>query len=130
MAADLVDTEAVGIAEVAERTGLTPDTLRWYEREGMIPRVARGGDRRRRYDEQSVQRIELLVRLRATGMPTVQMREFAELLSGGIETHKRRLEILVAHRQRILASLQRLAECLDAVDTKIVHYRRLEGESS
>lgn len=130
MAVDLVDTEAVGIAEVAERTGLTPDTLRWYEREGMIPPVARGGDRRRRYDEQSVQRIELLVRLRATGMPTVQMREFAELLSGGIETHKRRLEILVAHRQRILARQQRLAECLDAVDTKISHYRRLEGEGS
>jgi DNA-binding transcriptional MerR regulator len=130
MAVDLVETEAVGIAEVAGRTGLTPDTLRWYEREGMIPRVPRGGDRRRRYDEQSVQRIELLVRLRATGMPISEMREFAELLAGGIETHKRRLELLLAHRRRIVARQQRLAECLDAVDTKISHYRRLEGERS
>jgi len=130
MAVDLVETEAVGIAEVAGRTGLTPDTLRWYEREGMIPRVPRGGDRRRRYDEQSVQRIELLVRLRATGMPTREMREFAQLLSGGIETHKRRLEILLAHRQRIVTRQQRLVECLDAVDTKISYYRRLEREGS
>ena len=128
MAPDLVDTEALGIAEVAERTGLTPDTLRWYEREGMIPRVARGTDRRRRYDEQSVQRIELLVRLRATGMPTSEMREFAQLLAGGIETHKRRLEILLAHRRRIVIRQKRLAECLDAVDTKISYYSRLEGE--
>ena len=128
MAVDLVETEAVGIAEVAERTGLTPDTLRWYEREGMIPSVPRGGDRRRRYDEQSVQRIELLVRLRATGMPTREMREFAQLLSGGLETHKRRLEILSAHRQRIVTRQQRLAECLDAVDAKISYYRRLERE--
>jgi DNA-binding transcriptional MerR regulator len=130
MAVDLVGTEAIGIAEVAERTGLTPDTLRWYEREGMIPSVPRGGDRRRRYDESSVQRIELLVRLRATGMPTSEMREFAQLLSGGIETHTRRLEILLAHRRRIVDRQQRLAECLDAVDTKISYYRRLEREGS
>jgi DNA-binding transcriptional MerR regulator len=129
MAVDLVDA-AFGIAEVAERTGLTQDTLRWYEREGMIPPVARGTDRRRRYDEQSVQRIELLVRLRATGMPTCEMREFAELLAGGTETHKRRLELLLAHRRRILARQQRLAECLDAVDTKISYYHRLEGKQS
>jgi DNA-binding transcriptional MerR regulator len=130
MAVDLVDTDAFGIAEVAERTGLTQDTLRWYEREGMIPRVARGADRRRRYNEQSVQRIELLVRLRATGMPTSEMREFAELLAGGIETHQRRLEILLAHRERIVARQQRLTDCLDAVDTKISYYSRLEGERS
>jgi DNA-binding transcriptional MerR regulator len=130
MATDLVDTEALGIAEVAERTGLTQDTLRWYEREGMIPRVARGGDRRRRYDERSVQRIELLVRLRATGMPTSEMREFSQLLAGGIETHNRRLEILSSHRQRIVAEQQRLAECLDAVDFKISNYSRLKGEGS
>jgi DNA-binding transcriptional MerR regulator len=128
MATEVADIQALGIAEVAERTGLTPDTLRWYEREGMIPRVARGTDRRRRYDEQSIQRIELLVRLRATGMPTSDMREFAELLAGGIETHKRRLEILMAHRQRIVSRQQGLAECLDAVDAKIDFYRRNERE--
>jgi hypothetical protein len=60
----------------------------------------------------------------------VDLVEFAELLSGGIETHKRRLEILLAHRQRIVARQQRLAECLDAVDTKISYYRRLEREGS
>jgi hypothetical protein len=70
------------------------------------------------------------VRLRATGMPTSEMREFAELLSGGIETHKRRLDLLVAHRQRIIARQQRLADCLDAVDTKIDYYRRLERDGS
>jgi hypothetical protein len=63
-------------------------------------------------------------------MPTSEMREFAELLSGGIETHKRRLDLLIAHRQRIVSRQQRLAECLDAVDTKIDYNRRLERERS
>jgi hypothetical protein len=51
---------------------------------------------------------------------------FAKMLSGGIEIHQRRLDILVAHRARIVAKQQRLAECLDAVDTKITFYRRSE----
>jgi hypothetical protein len=52
------------------------------------------------------------------------------LVSGGIQTHKRRLEILSDHRPRIVASHQGRAECLDAVDTKISYYSRLEGEGS
>jgi DNA-binding transcriptional MerR regulator len=119
----------MSIAEVAERTGLTPDTLRWYEREGMFPPVPRGSDRRRRYDELSIQRIELLVRLRATGMPTAEMRAFAELLAGGTDTHTRRMQMLQAHRERVVARQQQLQECLDAVDAKIDHYRRQEKDA-
>lgn len=130
MVGDLAEPEAVGIAGVAERTGLTPDTLRWYEREGLFPRVARGADGRRRYDEQSIQRIELHVRLRATGMPTKEMRTFVDLLGGGTETHQQRLQLLAAHRERICRQQQQLADCLQAVDAKIEHYRRLGKDNT
>jgi len=113
------------ISEVAAVTGLTQDTLRWYEREGMIPTIARGSDRRRRYSERDVRLIELLVKLRTTGMPTSDMQRFAVLLAGGAETHGRRLSLLLEHRERILAQQARLDDALAALDTKVDHYRAL-----
>ena len=69
-------TDHLGIADVAKQTGLTQDTLRWYERQGVIPPVPRQGDGRRSYDEASVRIIQLIVRLRRTGMPVEDMRQF------------------------------------------------------
>jgi DNA-binding transcriptional MerR regulator len=86
------------IAEVAELTGLSKDTLRWYEREGLFPRVERGTDRRRRYTQRQVDLLGLLVRLRRTGMPTAEMRRFSQLLTEGAATHGQRLALLAAHR--------------------------------
>ena len=113
------------ISEVAAITGLTQDTLRWYEREGMIPTIARGSDRRRRYSERDVRLIELLVKLRTTGMPTSDMQRFAVLLAGGAETYWRRLSLLLEHRERIRAQQARLDDALAALDTKVDHYRAL-----
>ncbi|GAF45938.1 MerR family transcriptional regulator [Rhodococcus wratislaviensis] len=113
------------ISEVAAITGLTQDTLRWYEREGMIPTIARGSDRRRRYSERDVRLIELLVKLRTTGMPTSDMQRFAVLLAGGTETYGRRLSLLLEHRERIRAQQARLDDALAALDTKVDHYRAL-----
>ena len=53
-------TDHLGIADVAKQTGLTQDTLRWYERQGVIPPVPRRGDGRRSYDEASVRIIQLI----------------------------------------------------------------------
>lgn len=115
----------LGIAEVSELTGLSQDTLRWYEREGLFPRVARGADRRRRYSPRQVGLLRLLVRLRRTGMPTKEMRQFSQLVSGGAATHGQRLALLAAHRERILARLTELQADLTALDEKASHYRWL-----
>jgi len=55
---------------------------------------------------------------------------FAALLTGGLDTRQRRLQIVMAHRQRIVAGQQRLADCLDAVDAEISYYRRTERQES
>ncbi|WP_072689089.1 MerR family transcriptional regulator [Rhodococcus marinonascens] len=119
----------VSISEVASTTGLTQDTLRWYEREGMIPGIARGSDRRRRYSDRDVRLIELLVKLRNTGMPTSEMQRFAALLEGGAETYGRRLSVLLEHRERIVAQQSKLHDALAALDTKVDHYRALIADS-
>lgn len=91
----------LGIAEVARLSGLRQDTLRWYEREGPLPAVRRGSDRRRRYTRRDASLVGMLAKLRESGMPTEDMREFSRLVAGGAATHGRRLVILERHRDRI-----------------------------
>lgn len=113
------------IAEVSERTGLTKDTLRWYEREGLIPRVDRGPSGYRAYDEPAVRMIELVVRLRRTGMPVREMRDFVTMIGEGAASHGRRMALLTEHRRRVLAQVAQLGEDLDSIDDKVDHYARL-----
>lgn len=115
----------LGIAEVAEVTGLSPDTLRWYEREGLLPRVERDANQRRRYSPRTVRLLETLVRLRRTGMPVREMREFTRLATEGAATHAQRLALLAAHRERVVARLAELTDDLAALDEKTEHYKLL-----
>lgn len=122
-----IETEQVtrGIAEVAELTGLSADTLRWYEREGLIPRMNRTSAGRRCYDAMDVRIIHLIVRLRRTGMPVAEIRDFLRLYEEGAASHGRRITLLETHRLRVLDAQARLAADLAAVDDKIEHYRDL-----
>lgn len=86
------------ISHVAQRTGLSIDALRWFEREGLFPRVPRDAGGRRRFSDDDIERVQLMLRLRRTGMPVRDMRRFIELLAGGEETHAERLELLFAQR--------------------------------
>ncbi|WP_420038655.1 MerR family transcriptional regulator [Gordonia sp. MP11Mi] len=113
------------IADVSARTGLTRDTLRWYESEGLIPAVPRNSAGVRRYDEATVRMVDLLVRLRRTGMPVAVMRDFVTLVAQGARTHGRRMRLLEDHRDEIASRIRELADDLDAVDAKIGHYRQL-----
>ncbi|AMT72751.1 MerR family transcriptional regulator [Mycobacteroides immunogenum] len=110
------------ISHVAQQTGLSIDALRWFEREGLFPRVPRDGGGRRRFSDGDIERVQLMLRLRRTGMPVRDMRRFIELLAGGEETHAERLELLFAQRVRILAAMERLTEDLSVVDFKVAHY--------
>ncbi|MBQ1445482.1 MAG: MerR family transcriptional regulator [Renibacterium sp.] len=112
----------LSISDVSDATGLSQDTLRWYEREGMFPRIARGGDRRRKYSEEDIGRIMLLVKLRRTGMSVHDMQRFVQLLAGGAETHQERMTLLLEHRIKVLSQLEQVQSDLAAVDVKIAYY--------
>ncbi len=111
------------IAEAAERTGLTPDTLRYYERDGlMLRRVDRSTTGHRRYSDADLNWIALLNCLRGTGMPIREVRRYAELVRAGDGNEQDRLELLRAHRQNVLAQLAEVTEHLGAIDRKIGIY--------
>ena len=70
----------ISISAMAAESGLSMDTLRWYEKEGMLPPVGRGVDGRRRYAPADRNLVLLLARLRETGMTTRAMKEFVALV--------------------------------------------------
>jgi DNA-binding transcriptional MerR regulator len=110
------------IAEAAERTGLTRHALRYYERDGLMLGVGRAGSGHRRYSERDLGWIELIAKLRATGMPIREVRRYAELVRAGDGNEDERLALLRAHRERVRAQLETMAAYLDAIDLKIGHY--------
>lgn len=119
------------IAEAAESVGLTSDTLRYYERDGLLLRpVPRSSSGHRRYAEADVRWIVLVTRLRATGMPIRDVRRYADLVRAGDGNELQRLELLQAHREQVLQQLAEVTSHLGAIDHKIGIYedrlRRLE----
>jgi DNA-binding transcriptional MerR regulator len=113
----------LSIAAAAERTGLTPDTLRYYEHDGLMLRpVGRTSSGHRRYTDADLRWIELLTRLRGTGMPIRDVRRYAELVRTGDGNEEERLALLRAHRQLVLAQLAEVQEHLGAIDAKIGIY--------
>ena len=117
-------SEELTISEAAERTGLTRHTLRYYERDGLMLSVGRAGSGHRRYSERDLGWIELITKLRATGMPIREVRRYAELVRAGDGNEDERLALLRAHRERVLARLDTLAAHLDAIEMKIGYYAR------
>ena len=111
------------IARAAELTGLTPDTLRYYERDGLLlTSVGRSATGHRRYRESDLRWIELINCLRGTGMPIRDVRRYAALVRSGAGTEGARLELLRAHRQQVLDQLAEVTAHLGAIDKKIDIY--------
>ena len=114
---------SLSIAEAAEKTGLTAHTLRYYERDGLLlATVDRSASGHRRYSERDLTWIEMVTRLRATGMPIRDVRRYAELVRDGDGNEAERLALLLAHRARVEAQLAEVTGHLRAIDYKIALY--------
>ena len=110
------------IDEAAERTGLSKHTLRYYEREGLLPPVGKASSGHRRYSDDDLGSVRFLQLLRATGMPIREMKEFVALTWAGDHTVAERVEVLTAYRTALRERMARDAEHLDALDRKIGYY--------
>ncbi|MDQ0372468.1 MerR family transcriptional regulator [Cellulomonas humilata] len=116
---------SLSIAEAADATGLTTHTLRYYERDGLLlDAVDRAPSGHRRYSEDDVGWIRMITRLRSTGMPIREVREYADLVRAGDGNEAERLQLLVAHRDRVRLQLAEVATHLEAIEFKIGLYER------
>src|SRR6476646_6933744 len=103
----------LSVSDAAAKVGLTPHTLRWYEQEGLVEPVLRDTAGRRRYQPADLERLNLLTKLRSTGMSVRDMRRYAELIAAGEATFAERLALLEAHRARVLDRIAELAQDLE-----------------
>jgi DNA-binding transcriptional MerR regulator len=110
------------ISGVAGRTGVSIDTLRYYERIGLIHGVGRLSNTHRRYTESDIQWIQFLLRLRVIGMSIQQMLEYARLQRLGESTLRERVAMLKAHHDQVETHIQQVQEYLVVLDSKITMY--------
>jgi DNA-binding transcriptional MerR regulator len=119
----MVVTETLSISDAALATGVSPHTLRYYERAGLIDPVGRAGSTHRRYTGAEIEWVVFLTKLRSTGMPIRRMREYADLVRRGDGNEDARLALLEAHRTTVRAQLEEAARNLEAIDRKIEIYK-------
>jgi DNA-binding transcriptional MerR regulator len=116
--------------QAARETGLSIDTLRYYERIGLITDIERAPNGHRRYGDEDITWILFLKQLRATGMPIAQMQRFAQLRREGEATIPQRREMLEQHRQSLEEQVQSIRDFMAVIDAKIarhkLHERALE----
>jgi DNA-binding transcriptional MerR regulator len=110
------------IAEVSERYTVSPDTLRYYERIGLIPPVNRNKSGIREYDETDVKRVEFIKCMRSAGLPIEILIEYVGLVQLGDKTIETRKEILKEQRERLVIRMKEMQKTLDLLDYKISVY--------
>lgn len=120
------------IAEVSKRYGISADTLRYYERIGLLRHVPRNKSGIRDYDESSCRAVEFVKCMRDAGMSIEALVEYMELLEQGDGTLLQRKELLEQQRSRLKGRIRGLQEALAKLDYKIEHYDEtvLAGENA
>ena len=112
------------IMEVSEQYGISSDTLRYYERIGLIPPVHRKDHGIRDYDELDIRRFEFIKCMRSAGLPIEVLIEYVGLVQRGDKTIEARKEILKEQRKQLVARMKEMQKTLDLLDHKIEVYEK------
>lgn len=111
------------ISEAAEKTGLPPSTIRYYDKEGLLPNIQRKNGIRV-FEDMDLRLMGLLTCLKNTGMPIKRIRDYVELTSKGDDTLQERYEIIKAQRQFVLDQIEQLQYYLEELDFKDWYYNK------
>lgn len=116
---------AMTIAEVSEKFGLTHDTLRYYERIGLIPPVNRNRSGNREYTEEDMKWVDFIKCMRqSAGLPVEALIEYVSLFQKGDETLVTRKELLIEQRDRLAAKLEEMTRTFERLNDKIDRYEQ------
>ncbi len=115
------------IAEVSKKYDISADTLRYYERVGLIPPVPRTASGIRDYDEASCGWVELMKCMRAAGVQIDALAEYTSLAQQGDDTQVQRKAILVEQKALLESRIAEMQQSLERLNKKIEYYDRCEG---
>lgn len=114
----------MNIADVAARFDLTPDTLRYYEKVGLIPKVNRTSGGIRNYTDYDCGWIDFIKCMRNAGVQVSALVDYVKLFKQGDSTSSVRKNTLVRERDRIAAHISEMQRTLDRLNTKIERYEQ------
>ena len=124
----MITEQGLSIGEAAKASGLSEDTLRYYERIGLTPFVDRASSGHRRYSPDDMQWLAFVTNMRKTGMSIETLQRYAELVrrtDGGEDVRNEKRALLLAHAQSVREKIKELESCLEVVDHKLA---RLDGQ--
>ncbi|WP_025706167.1 MerR family transcriptional regulator [Paenibacillus graminis] len=112
--------QGYSIKQTSELTGITEDTIRYYEKIGLLPRAQRKGNSHRIYGDNDIETMKLITCLKKTGMPLDDMRPFLDLsLDSNLSEFPELHEMIVNHKQKILDQIASLQQIVDLIDSKM-----------
>lgn len=111
------------IKEVSEKYEISQDTLRYYERVGMIPPVTRTAGGIRDYQEDDISWVKLAICMRSAGLPVEAMIDYVRLFQQGDSTIPARLQLLEDQREVLLEQKKQIEATLNKLNYKIERYR-------
>lgn len=115
------------IAEVSRKFDLSQDTLRYYERIGLIPRVNRNKSGIRDYTEEDCRWVDFIKCMRGVGLPVETLIEYVGLFQQGNETLEARKELLIEQRKQLLTRMEEMKNVLERLEYKISSYEQTIG---
>ena len=115
------------IAEVSKKYNLTQDTIRYYERIGLLPEIPRTKSGIRDFDEKSCKWIEFIKCMRAAGMPIEALIEYMNLFKQGKKTIVARKQLLIEQRDVLLKKQEEIKNTIERLDYKIELYNVIEA---
>lgn len=110
------------IAEVGRKYELTTDTLRYYERIGLIPHVPRTGGGIREYGDEDCRWVEFIKCMRGAGLPVEALIEYVSLFQRGESTRDARKDILIEQRNLLIERMKEMQQSLEKLNAKIDRY--------
>jgi len=116
------------ITEVSEKFDISQDTLRYYERIGLIPRVNRNKSGIRDYTEEDCNWVEFIKCMRGAGLPIEVLIEYVGLFQQGDETIEARKELLIDQRKQLITKMEDMKKTLERLNYKIAVYEQVVVE--
>lgn len=116
----MITRETYTIKQTAELTGITQDTIRYYEKIGLLPRAERKENGHREYRQEAISAIQLIACLKKTGMPLEEMKPFLTVNADADPAdYPELVERLVQHRENIVSQMAALQQVVDFIDMKL-----------
>jgi len=119
---------SLSIGKVADATGLSIHTLRYYDELGLLPQVRRAKNGHRLFDEDVLGWINILKCLRATQMPLAEMQNYTQLYQQGLDAIGQQRELLEAHRREVAQRMCEVEAAIKLLDEKIAYLQEAAGK--